>query len=98
MRHISEQHIINNLKKWKKKGAFDILNDISEIFTLVQLMDTLGNANHAFIIVGNWIFDSNYEKLLPLTRESSDIICYTSVGEEQVVKFEIVFYYIIYPW
>ena len=26
--------------------AFDILNDISEIFTLVQLMESLGNVNH----------------------------------------------------
>ena len=59
LRHIGEQHLRYNLKKWKKKGDFDILNDISENITLVQLMDTLGNLNHPINIVGYWIFDSN---------------------------------------
>ena len=36
-----EQHLRYNLKIWKKKSAFDILNEISEHFTLVQLMETL---------------------------------------------------------
>ena len=49
-------------RKCKKKGSYDILRDMSEIFTLVQLMDSLGNANHAISVVGYWIFDSNYEK------------------------------------
>ena len=69
------------MKNWFNKGAFDILNYISENVTLVQLMETLGNVNHAISIVGYWIFDSNYEKALPLTRESFDLICSPSVGE-----------------
>ena len=36
-------------------------------------MDNLGNVNHAISIVGNWIFDSSYEKELRLTRESLDL-------------------------
>ena len=56
LRHKSEHHLRDNLKKWKKKGAFDILNDISDFFTLVQLMKTLGNENHAISIVGYLIF------------------------------------------
>ena len=44
----------------KKKGTFDILNDISEKGTLVQLMESLGNVNNSISIVGYWIFDSNY--------------------------------------
>ena len=43
----------------KKRGQFDILNDISEHLTLVQIMDTTGNVNHAFSITGCWIYDSN---------------------------------------
>ena len=43
-------------------GAFDILNDMSENVTLVQLMDTLGNVNHAISILDDRIFDSNNEK------------------------------------
>ena len=46
----------------KKKYDFDIRNDISEYVTLVQLMDSLENVNHAISVVGYWIFDSNEEK------------------------------------
>ena len=35
LRHKGEQHLRYHLKKWKKKGAFDILNDISENAILV---------------------------------------------------------------
>ena len=34
-----EQNLKYNLKIWKKRDAFDNLNDISDFFTLVQLMD-----------------------------------------------------------
>ena len=81
---ISEQPLIYDLNNWVKKGNFDIINDISENVTLVQLMDTLGNVNRAIIIEGYWIFESNYEKSLHLTKESLDLICSPSVGEEQV--------------
>ena len=57
-----KQNLIYNLTIRKKNDAFDILNEISENVTLVQLMETLGNVNHAISIVGYWIFDSNYEK------------------------------------
>ena len=79
--HKDEQHPRYNMKKWKKKGYFDILNDISENITLVKLMDTLGNFNHAISIVGYFIFDSNYEQALCLTRESLDLICSPCVHE-----------------
>ena len=36
----------------KKNDDFDILNDISRDVTLLQLMDSLGNVNHATCIVG----------------------------------------------
>ena len=96
LRQIGEQHLRHNLKKWKNKGDSDILNGISENFTLVQLMYTLGNVNHAISIVGYWIFDSNYKKKLFITRESLDLICSPSFGEEQIVKFETVFYSVRY--
>ena len=67
------------------------MEDISTNFTLVQLMDSLGNVNHAITVVGNWIFDSNYEKALFLNRASLDMICAPSVGEEQAAEFESVF-------
>ena len=63
-------------------GSFDILTDISEHVALVQLMDSLGNANHAISVVGYWIFCSKYEREIVFNREFFDIICTLSVGEE----------------
>ena len=54
-------------------------------------MDSLGNVNHAISVVGNWIFDSNYEKALFLNRTSLEIICTPSVVEEKAAIFESVF-------
>ena len=70
-----------NLIKYKKKGLYKILEDISENFTLIQLMDSLHNVNHDISVVGYWIFDSNYEKSLVLNRGSLEIIFPPSVGE-----------------
>ena len=67
------------------------MEDISENGTLVQLIDSLVNVNHAISVVGNWVFDSNYEKSLVLNKASLDMICTPSVGEEQDAIFESVF-------
>ena len=80
-----------SLRKYKEKGSYDILTDISEHVTLFQLMYYLGNANNAISVVGYWILDSNYEKALVLNREYLDMICAPSVGEEQIALFEKVF-------
>ena len=61
-------------------------------------MDTLVNANYTISIVGYWIFESNYGKSLFLTKESLDLAWYPSVGEEQVEKFETLFYAVRYMW
>ena len=55
-------------------------------------MDSLGNVNHAISVVGSWIFDSNYERALVLNKESLDMICAPSVGEEKAASFEKVYY------
>ena len=80
-----------SLVKYKQKGSYDILKDISENVTSVQLMDLLGNVNHAIIFVGYWIFDSNNKKSLVLNRASLDMVFAPSVGEEQNAKSETVF-------
>ena len=86
-----EPKVHYSLIKYKKKGSYDILTDISEHVTLIKLMDSWGNVNHAISVVGYWIFDSNYEKSLVLNREYLDMICALSVCEEQVDAFETVF-------
>ena len=64
-----EQNLRYNLTIWRESDAFDILNDISENVTLVQLMESLVNVNHSISIVGHWIFGSNYNKALFFTQE-----------------------------
>ena len=83
-----EKNLIYNITIWNKNDAFDILNDISENVTLVQLMDSLGNVNLSIIIVGHWIFDYNYKKALLLTQLLTDLICSPSIGEELVATFD----------
>ena len=50
----------------------------------------------AISVMGYCIFDSKFERALVLDRELLDIICAPSVGEEQVAKFETVFYSVRY--
>ena len=72
------------------------MEEISANVTLVQLMDSLVNVNHAISVVGSWIFDSNYEREIVLNRASLDMICAPSVGEEQADIFEKVYYAVRY--
>ena len=82
-RNEGEARVHYKLIKYKKMGDYNILEDISADVTLVQLIDSLGNVNHAISVVGSWIFDSNYERALILNKASLDMICAPYVGEEQ---------------
>ena len=44
------------------------------------------------VFFGSWIFDSNYERALVFNKESLDMICAPSIGEEQAASFEKVYY------
>ena len=65
-RNKGEARVHYKLMKYKRMGDYKILEDISANVTLVQLMDSLRNVNHAIIVVGSWMFDSNYERALVL--------------------------------
>ena len=86
-----EPKVHYSLREYKNMGSYDILTDMSKNVTLFKLMDSLVNMNYAISVLGYWIFDSKYEKALVLNRESLDMICAPSVGEEQVAVFETVF-------
>ena len=77
-------------------GEYEILENTSANVTLVQLMDSLGNVNHAISVVGSWVSDSKYERALVLNKASLDMICAPSVGEEQAAKFDKVYYAVRY--
>ena len=76
-----EARVHYKLIKYKKLGDYKILEDISENSTLFHLMDSIGNVNHSISVVGNGIFESNYERALVLNKASLDMICAPFVGE-----------------
>ena len=45
------------------------MKDLCENVTLVQLMDSLVNVNHAISVVEHWIFYSNYKRSHVINRE-----------------------------
>ena len=45
-RKFGNKHMNYNRGMWNKTGDYDILNNISEYVTLVQLMGSLDNLNH----------------------------------------------------
>ena len=46
-----EHNLRYNLRVWYRNDDFDILKNVSEYVTLVQLMDSLGNVNDIISIV-----------------------------------------------
>ena len=62
--------------------------NISEHVNLLELMDYLGNVNHDISVVRYWIFDTNYEKVLVLNRESFDMICAPSIDEKKWLRLK----------
>ena len=95
-RNKGETRVHYKLMKYKKMGDYKILEDISANVTLVQLMDSLVNVNHAISVVGSWIFDSNYERALVLNRASLNMICAPYIGKEQDAIFRKVYYAVRY--
>ena len=91
-----EARVHYQLIKYKKMDDYKFFEDISENVTLIQLIDSLVNVNHAISVVGSWIFDSKYDRALVVNRASLDMICAPSVGEEQNAIFEKVFYAVRY--
>ena len=91
-----EARVHYKLIKYNKMGDYKILEDISANVTFSYFMDSIGHVNHVISVVGNWIFDSNYERAPVLNKASLDMICAPSVGEEQNAIFEKVFYAVRY--
>ena len=69
------EHRRYEVKKRKRRNDFDIINDMSEYLTLIQLMDNLGNVSHAVTMSGVWIFITNKKRDTPLIIEYLALIC-----------------------
>ena len=65
--------------------AYDILQNRSNYPTVCLLLDTENQTDHCITICGKWIFDSNLEFALPLTKASLNYIC--SGNDTDEIKF-----------
>jgi hypothetical protein len=67
----------------KRKKSWDVLVSPQEwMLCVLGIRSDDNKTDHAICIVGTWIFDSNFEKALPLSKESLDLCssssdCYT---------------------
>ena len=59
----------------KNTTTFDILQNHCNYPTVCLLLDTSHRKNHCITVCGKWIFDSNLESALPLTKASLNYIC-----------------------
>ena len=59
----------------KKTRTFDIFQNHSNYPTVCLLLDTAQRTDHCITVCGKWIFDSNLESALPLTKSSLNSIC-----------------------
>ena len=59
VRNKVEQQCNHSSKQQQKGSTFDILNEMSEYLTLVQLIYNLVSLSKAVTISGVWIFDAN---------------------------------------
>ena len=71
-RKFEEKNLRYKLEQCIKRCV--IMNNISDYVTLVHLMDSIVNVNHAVSVSVKFVFDSNDEKALPSTIEPLNII------------------------
>ena len=82
-REKSEQKIHYRIQEWNTyTTTYDILQNHSNYPTVCLLLDTAHRTDHCITVRGKWIFDSNLEFALPLTKASLNYICYGNDTDE----------------
>ena len=75
-REKSEQKIHYRIQEWNTYTTpYDILQNHSNYPTVCLLLDTAHRTNYYITVCGKWIFDSNLESALPLTKASFKYLC-----------------------
>ena len=81
-----EQIIHDRIQEWNTyTTTYDILKNHSNSPTVCLLLDTAHQTDHCITVCGKWIFDSNLEFALPLTKASLNYIC--SGNDTDEIKF-----------
>ena len=75
VRSKGEARLGYQVQTYKHTDKFDVLAEPYNGATLLQLQDNLGNVQHSVCVARRWIFDTNFERALPLTMESLNLCC-----------------------
>jgi len=74
------------LKKRDRKNWNIYKDSQSYLMCLCGVMSEDGKTDHAIAIAGKWIVDSNFEKALPLMKESLGLCCSSNDRKTNFVK------------
>ena len=72
--------------------AYDILDPVDNWLVVASLRGSDGKEEHCVTIYDKWVFDSNFDFALPLTKEALDLCCsseethdlFVTVGEARL--------------
>ena len=71
----NNKNTLSNSGIKKKTTTFEILQNHCNYPTVCLLLDTAHRTNHCITVCGKWIFYSNLESTLPLTKDFLNCIC-----------------------
>ena len=72
----NELKINYHIQEWNTNTTtYDILQNHSNYPTVCLLLDTANRIDHCINVCGKWIFESNLEFALPLTKALLNYIC-----------------------
>ena len=69
-----------------KPSSFDILHPVDNQLAVASLRGSDGKEEHSVTIFDKWVFDSNFEYALPLSREALDLCCSSEETQDQFVS------------
>ena len=73
---LEEAKLVGGYQLMACKKGFDVLSNSKDYWLcVVGLHGSDGKMDHAVAIANGWIFDSNFEKALKLTKENLDLCC-----------------------
>ena len=81
-------HLKYNTETWRcgrdEMNEYNILKHQTFVPSLVQLANSDGECTHCVTIVGDYIFDSNFDKALALSKNNLDICSSTAMNPSSV--------------
>ena len=81
-REKNEKKIQYHIQEWHTFAIYDVLHNQSNYPTVCLSLDTEHRDDHCITVCGKWIFDSNLELALTLTRAWLNYICSSNDTDE----------------